>query len=306
MRRFVGAILFFAVCSFAASSAAKTPDDKIADLERQISALQKTYLTNNQETASAVSQIGAFQGEFNSIKGEVEETSHQLRTQHEETMRLISDIQARLQAIEDRMGMFSSQITSAIGKVSPAAGAEAELYQKGLDLTNESKYLEAASTFEAFIQKYPKSQFVGSARFWVADCFYSSRDYKRAIREYQNFVEKNPRDQKVPEALLKQGNSFYELGLYDEAKAFYDKVATAYPSSKEAAQAKSKLSKISARKDSASKTGATPDSMAPEARGPSYPTETIEQQRQKMSGAPEPLPAKPAAPKKPGLPQREF
>lgn len=246
MLRYVFFFMFCAIILFANPAPAKQPGDKIDALERQIAAIQKTYLTNNQETASAVAQINSFRDEFGAIKGEVESATHQLKTQHEEVTRLISDIQERLQAIEDRMGLFSSQMTGGTGKELSSAGSEAELFQKALDDANASKYLDAASEFESFIQKYPKSRFVPKARFWIGECFYSTRDYKRAIKEYQNFIERNPRDPKTPEAIFKQGNSFYELGLADEARAFYEKVATAYPASREAAQAKAKLSKIPA------------------------------------------------------------
>lgn len=280
--------IFFIIALLLAANplSAATPEERIANLERQISSLQKTYASNNAETASAVSRIGAFHDEFNSIKGQMEAVSHQMKSQRDESMRLIVDLQNRVQAIEDRMAIFSAELTSALEKVAPAVAAEADLYQKGLSLADSSKYLEAASVFESFIQKYPKSQFVPGARFWVGNCFFSIRDYKRAIKEYQDFVEKHPRDPKVPEAILKQGSSFYELGMLDEARPFYEKVISSYPGSQAAAQAKAKLSRVDERKAGGA--------AGPETGGASsYPGETIEQQRQKMS-SPKPAEQAPA------------
>lgn len=288
---------------------AKSPDDRANELEQQIIALQKTYTANNQDMVSAVAHVDAIRDEFTAMKGEVEATSHQLKAQREELMRLIADLQTRIQGIEDKMGIFSSQMTSAIGKVNPQAGAEAEIYQKALDLTNASKYLEAAAMFETLIQRYPKSQFAASSRFWVGECFYATRDLKRAIKEYQIFIEKNPKDPKVKDAILKQGNSFYELQMYDEARAFFEKVAGSYPGTQQAQLAKTKIAKIEARKGS--KTSAPADLGPAPSSGDSistYPTETIEQQRQKITGAkPAETPqAKPAEKKKPSLPARDF
>ena len=283
----------------AAALQAKPPEDRISQLESQLAAIQKTYMTNNADVASAVSRASSIQEEFSAVKGQTEALSHQLKAQNEELMRLISDLQSRVQAVEDRMSMLSSQMTGALGKVSPAAASEAEGYQKALDLANETKYLEAASAFESFIQKYPKSQFAPRAREWIGECFYSSRDYKRAIKEYQVFIEKFPKDQKVPDAIFKQGNSFYELGMLDEARAFYEKVISAYPTNPAAGKAKAKLTRIDERKagGSASNKGAALESGAGSASG-SYPTETIEQKRQKQGGAP--------SEKKSSPPLREF
>lgn len=188
------------------------------------------------------------------------------------------------------MGLFSNQVTSALGKVAPEAAAEAESFQRALDLANSSKYLEAASDFTVFLQKYPKSQYASSAVYWIGECFYSIRDYKRAIKEFQNFIQKYPKDQKVAEAILKQGNGFYELGLTDESRAFYEKVMSVYPGSPEASQAKIKLGRLDEKKAGAA--GASPQ---PSTGGlGSYPPETIEQQRQRMSGKPQaPLGGKP-------------
>jgi len=270
---------------------ARSPEDRIKALEQQIIALQRTYTSNAADTVSAVESMKSSQDDLNAMKGQVEATSRILQAQRDEMIRLINDLQARITVIEERMGVFSSQVTSAIGKVNPAAGAEASAYQKALDLANGSHYLEAAGAFESFLQKYPRSQWASNARFWVGESFYLSRDYKRAIKEFQLFIEKYPRDAKISEAILKQGNSFYELGLIDESRAFYEKVVSSYPSSKDAKAAKAKLKRIDERR----KTGKAPQPGAQDAAPQvshetvgspltSYPGETIEQRRARMSG----------------------
>ncbi|HPM40821.1 MAG TPA: tol-pal system protein YbgF [bacterium] len=271
----------------AGAASAKSPEDRIKALEQQITALQRTYTANAADTVSAVESMKGSADEISAMKGQVEATSRILQAQREEFMRFINDLQARITVIEERMGVFSSQVTSAIGKVNPAAGAEATAYQQALDLANGGRYLEAAGAFEAFLQKYPKSQWAGSARYWVAESFYLSRDYKRAIKEFQVFIEKFPKEPKIAEAILKQGNSFYELGLLEESRAFYEKVASSYPSSKEGQAAKARIKRLDEKK----KGGAAPAAETTAGHGETigspltaYPSETIEQQRAKMEG----------------------
>lgn len=310
MRRFVTMMMVSAAMLVSAAGWAKGPEERVQALEQQIQALQRTYMANNADTASAVERVRAMSDEFNAIKGQVEANTQILRSQHEELMRLIQDLQSRVSTIEDRMGVFSSQVTSAIGQVNPQAGAEAQVYQQAMDMATSGRYLEAAAGFESFLQKYPKSQFAPTARFWVAESFFLSRDYKRAIKEYQVFVEKYPKDAKVADAILKQGNSFYELGMVDEARAFYDKLLQSYPKSKEAQQARGKINRIDERKGGG-KGGTSPAGASPPESGggsgqTSYPSETIEQQRARISGQAVPQPQAPKpAPKTPALPRRD-
>lgn len=322
MKKTLTLVIIILVAVLSIDANAKAPDDqRITELEKQLVNLQKTYLNNNQEAVSAVARAASVQDEFAAVKGQVEAVDHQLRVQKEEYMRLIQDLQTRLQAIEESMGNFSGG-TDALSKGSSQITVEAEGYQKALALANRAQYLEAASAFESFLQKYPKSPQAPSAKFWVAECFYSVRDYKRAIKEFQAFIEKNSRNPKVPEAILKQGNSFYELQLLDEAKAFYQKVIQAYPSSIEASQAKTKLSRIEAKKSSKAESLSSPGTSGSQGSPAnlsnpsimsgtsSYPTETVVEQRQKMLGKPATTGAEQSTTtkekKRPAIPQREF
>ena len=231
------------------------------------------HLINNQQVASALARSQAMREEFNQIKGQMEANRHLIESQQDDLVRLVTELEYRIQAMEDRMAIFSSQVSMALRKISPEVAAEGDLYQKGLNLIEASKYLEAATSFKSFVKKYRKSQFVPNARFWIAECYYSMRDFKRAIKEYQKFIQKHPRHDKVPEAILRQGDSFHELGLPTDARAFYEKVVQDYPRTTAAILAKEKIARINERKSEARKKPLS-----------SYPAETIEQQRSRMKG----------------------
>ena len=263
----IGVVLTAAGQALAADDAART-----RALEQKVSAMERTRMTNNAQIASALSQFGALQDEFGSLKGQIQTNEHLINSQYKDIGKRVTELDHRIQSIEDRMQIFSTQLSKALGKVSPAAAAEGDLYQKGLDQVAAARYLEAASSFESFVRKYPKSKFAPTAKFWIAECFYSMRDYQRAIKEYQKFIDKYRRSPKVPEAMTKQGNAFYELGMMDEAKLFYDQVVAKYPSSSAASEARERIARIQNKKSQANnKGGGSPGS---------YPTQTIQQQRQ--------------------------
>jgi len=257
----------------AAPSQAGNDENRMRAIENKVTVMERTRTSNNAQIASALSQFGALQDEFGGLKGQIQTNKHLINSQYQDMSKRLTSLDHRISSIEDRLTIFSTQLSKALGKVAPAAAAEGDLYQKGLDQVANSRYLEAASTFESFVRKYPKSKFTPNARFWIADCFYSMRDYQRAIKEFQKYVEKYRRGDKVPEAVVKQGNSFYELGMMEEARAFYDKVVTSYPSSAAAAEAKDRIARIESKKNKAA--GGHGQNVG------SYPTETLLQQQNK-------------------------
>jgi len=196
MRTIIAAIAMTFIFAAATSAIAGSDDARIAAIEHKVSAMEGTRVSNNQQVASALARVQTIQDEFAGVKGGVEANRHLIDSQYNDILKRIADVDHRVQAIEDRLTIFSSQLSKALGKVAPAAAAEGDLYQKALDLAASARYLEAAAAFQSFVQKYPKSTFAPKAKFWVGECFYSMADYQRAIKEFQSFIEKYPRSPK--------------------------------------------------------------------------------------------------------------
>ncbi|MBN1282626.1 MAG: tol-pal system protein YbgF [Proteobacteria bacterium] len=282
MKNALIALLVAAVSLASSSAAAAKVEDRVTALEHKVITMQNTRLANDQEVASSVARLNAMQDDFASLKGDVDANKYFINSRSDELSRQMQSLENRLQAIEDRLALFSTQLSKALSKLAPEVAGEGEMYQKGLDLVSTANYLEAASTFSSFMQKYPKSSFVPSAMFWIADCYYSAGDHRRAIKEFQAFVEKYSRSDKVPEAILKQGNSFYALNMYDESRAFYDKVLASYPKSAAAAQARERIDRMQRRKTEAQAAPAG-------ASLGSYPEQTLEQKMRRNSAPPSDL-----------------
>ena len=307
MQKTIISALFLAFILVAPHLSAKSPDERINDLEGRVNSIQQTYLSNNADIARAISRSETIQQEFDSIKGAVETNGHLIESQRQELQKMLRALEHRIQAIEDRMMIFQTQINQAVGKVNPAAADEGRIYQSGLDKAEQGQYLNAAADFQTFLKKYPKSTFAPTAQYWIGECFYSMKDYKRAIKEYQIYIQAYPRHEKVASALLKQGDSFYQLGMIDESKPFYEKIIKEHANSPEASQAAAKLQKTGqkapAAPGQAQPAPAAGQPQQPQAGGypsSSYPAETIEQQRAKYRDAPpaQSTQAQPAQPPK--------
>ncbi|MBT3388592.1 MAG: tol-pal system protein YbgF, partial [Desulfobacula sp.] len=89
---------------------------------------------------------------------------------------------------------------------------EKALYDAAKKIFDEGDTAKAQVQFKNFLKKYPDSDLAGNAQFWLAESFYATKWYEKAILEYQKVMEDYPKHNKVAGAKLKQGYSFAELG----------------------------------------------------------------------------------------------
>lgn len=77
--------------------------------------------------------------------------------------------------------------------------------------------------------------------FGQGESAFSAKKWKEAIVSYQKFRDKNPKSKKYPEATYKIGVAFQELGMKEEARTFYEDVASKHPHTKEGKKAAFRL-----------------------------------------------------------------
>jgi len=129
---------------------------------------------------------------------------------------------------------------AATGSSDPAQN----LYDNGIAAFTAKKFRDAYADFNEYIEKYPKGNLAGNARFWLGDSLYNQGEYELAILEYQKVIADYPNHPKSPAALLKQGLAFEKLKDLDTAKLVYYKLQADYPKSDEAATAQKRLNSL--------------------------------------------------------------
>ncbi|MBI4212576.1 MAG: tol-pal system protein YbgF [Deltaproteobacteria bacterium] len=253
---------------------AKSADEKIAELEKKIQSLQETYLQNNKDVASAVAKAETVLQDAQALKGAIDVGQHELRTYSTQMDRRFLDLEHRLNALEEQMRILIVQTGKALKQLNPKLANETDAYQAALNQAKEGNYLNAVAKFETFLKAYPKSEFVGSARYWIGECFFGLRDFPRSIKEFQKYIEKHPRGDRIKNALLRQGLAFAELGKSDEAKLFLEKVIKEYPNNDEATEAQGKLDRLNQKPAAPPPVSSVPES--------SYPEKTLQEERQEQ------------------------
>ncbi|MGK2924361.1 MAG: tol-pal system protein YbgF [Lysobacterales bacterium] len=113
----------------------------------------------------------------------------------------------------------------------PSAADEKAAYDKAFQALKELRYADAAGEFEAFIVRYPDSEYANNAQYWLGESYYVTRNYDIALTAFQDLLDRYPDSTKAPDALLKVGYTYYELEQWDSARAALTQVQERYPDS---------------------------------------------------------------------------
>ena len=113
-----------------------------------------------------------------------------------------------------------------------------ELYRASYGYVLSGDYGLAQTGFQDFIAKYPESNRVADAHFWLGEALYSQGEFHEAAKTLLTAHKQFPQSPKSPEMLLKLGMSLAALDNRDTACATYREVLTRYPQANDAVKAK--------------------------------------------------------------------
>ncbi len=110
--------------------------------------------------------------------------------------------------------------------------------------------------FRKFLQTHPASPYADDASYWMADCYFKRGEYRTAILRFDDVVKRYPKGNKAADALYRQGEALLKSGpAYSKAaRQAFEQVASDYPDSPRAAEAKKQIEQLS---------GSTPPVAAP-------------------------------------------
>ena len=215
--------------------------------------------TSREKYADFKTAMDAVKNEIRLIKGRLEESEHRLvqqgmtmeTTEKQGLERLdaaVTKNYQRLVRLEKYMGFEPSELlTGQVAKTSESADlelGESALYQSAKALLDSGNFEGARTRFDGFIQRFPESENVDNARFWIADSYYREKWFEKAILEYQIVIEKYPKGNKVSAALLKQGYAFASLGEKANARLILKELIKKHPDAREAGIARDKLKSL--------------------------------------------------------------
>lgn len=122
-----------------------------------------------------------------------------------------------------------SRPTQPSANVTLPSGSAMDQYAYAQQLMSQTRYPEAESAFQQFIQRHPEGQLTDNARYWLGETYYVRRNYAEAATTFLDAYQKAPAGSKAPDNLLKLGLSLSALQKKQEACVALDKLLRDHP-----------------------------------------------------------------------------
>lgn len=171
-----------------------------------------------------------------------------LNGQNEQLLRDVGELQRRqkdiAQGVDERLRQFEPIKVTVDGREFQADPAEKRDFEAALAVFRSGKFPDASAAFAAFVRQYPRSGYVPSARFWLGNAQYATREYKEAIGNFKQMLAEAPTHTRAPEAALSIANCQIELKDTRTARKTLEDLLRAYPQSEAAVAAKERLSRL--------------------------------------------------------------
>ncbi len=245
-------VCLVAVLAVTGANAALFEDDEarraILDLRQRVEALrvdseQSRKLLEEESSGRGKSlldlqrQIEMLRTDISSLRGANEKLSRELA----DVQRQQKDIAA---ALSDRVSKLEPIKVSIDGVESVVDPTEKRDFEAALTVFKKGDFAASQTFFVAFIGRYPGSQYVASALFWLGNAQYATRDYKEAIINFRVLISRNPEHMRAPEAVLSVANCQLELKDVKGARKTLTDLIKAYPQSEAAMAAKERLAAL--------------------------------------------------------------
>lgn len=245
----------FCVAGLPAAQAAIFEDDEarraILEMRQRVDSMQLSQQRAAEETRRLADENSQLRRSLLDLQGQIEtlrtEQSN-LRGQNEQLLRDAAELQRRqkdiAQGVDARLKQFEPLKVAVDGQEFQADPAEKRDFEAALAVFRSGKFPDAAAAFSAFVRQYPRSGYVPSARFWLGNAQYATREYKEAIGNFKAMLADAPNHARAPEAALSIANCQIELKDARAARKTLEDLVRTYPQSEAAGAAKERLSRL--------------------------------------------------------------
>ena len=113
------------------------------------------------------------------------------------------------------------------------------MYQNG-------DYDKAVTLFSKLVQTDSSNDLADNSQYWLAECYYTMKNYKRAVIEFEKVFSFSGTD-KDDDAQLKLGHCHRSMGNIKKSKEEYQRLIDYFPGSEFYEKARESLKQLSAK-----------------------------------------------------------
>ena len=209
------------------SRSVRTLTDSISSLSKRLAAMRTASESEMTAMKENISQLQDLSGQSEQRLRDMRATLEEKRQQQEQAAVAVPDSAA------------------GSGPAAPSSGpGPLQLLQAGRDQLLKGGNASARSAFRELIAKYPKSEYVPEAMFYMAQAFSAERNMDAADAEYAALITRFPNSPRVPTAMYKRALQLQAAKKTAQAKKLYQDIIKRFPRSDEAALADERLQSI--------------------------------------------------------------
>lgn len=242
-------------------------------LQQAVQNLQKTVDTQTAVLKTLVEQtnenVSAMKATVTELRGTLQQnlasTGARFDTMASQMQALsesLDEAKARLSKLNEQMTQMQNILTTLPTQSNPAPGAPPgspgaaatpgtppvpdadSLYTQGLSYYTGGQWDLSIQAFQDYLKYYKDTDRASNAQYYIGECYYSQKDYKRAIEAYDLCSEKYPTGNKAAAAQLKKGFSLLALEEKTAGVRELRSVIQRFPDSPEAELARQRLKKL--------------------------------------------------------------
>ena len=215
-----------------------------AEARRAILELRQRFDSSAEDASQMRRSMLDLQAQIETMRREMA----QLTGAKEQLEREVSELQRRQKdlasGMDDRLRKFEPVQVQVDGLEFVADPAEKSDFDAALEKFRAGEFAEARKAFASFVNTYPSSGYMPSARFWLGNTQYAGRDYKEAIANFRSMLKAAPQHARAADASLSIANCQLELKDTKGAVKTLQDLVKAYPGTEAATTAKDRLQRL--------------------------------------------------------------
>lgn len=212
-----------------------------AGFQEQLATVKDQEQSLNRMKADIQALISNLERQLSLLEGRLDESQHRLANIAEMTDRIDSKefvikgaLAAGEKADSGQQGKEGKIVVKEKTDVDKLYKLAYQDFQSGkLDLAREG--------FEDLVKNYPQNDLADNAQYWIGECFYAKREYKKAAGQYQKVLTLFPQGNKAPAALYKMGLALEKSRDREGRNKAWKQLTEQFPGSNEARLAQEKL-----------------------------------------------------------------
>ncbi len=205
-------------------------------------------------------QLYQMQQEVSMLRGLFEEQEHRLKKLEQDQLDRYQDLDRRLTTISSGssvpQGTNGPANSASLPAVEPGAPAsepgaapadparEKLLYEAAFDQVKVRDFEKAEMAFNAFLRRYPQSDYAGNAQYWLGEVYLVQGNLDSAGQAFAKVISQYSGHRKEADALYKLAEVERRLGNIDKAADLYQEVLNKHPDAAAAQLARRELNNL--------------------------------------------------------------